>query len=27
VRAANGLVHLTTQVPTEFLDELPAASD
>ncbi|HEX6330589.1 MAG TPA: SCP2 sterol-binding domain-containing protein [Actinomycetota bacterium] len=25
VRAANELVHLTTQVPTEFLDELPAA--
>lgn len=26
VRAAHELVHLTTQVPTEFLDELPAAS-
>jgi putative sterol carrier protein len=26
VRAANELVHLTTQVPTQFLDELPAAS-
>lgn len=26
VRAANELVHLTMQVPTEFLDELPAAS-
>ena len=26
VRAANELVHLTTQVPTEFLDERPAAS-
>ena len=26
VRAANELVHLTMQVPTQFLDELPAAS-
>jgi putative sterol carrier protein len=26
VRAANELVHLTTQVPTEFLDERPVAS-
>ncbi len=26
VRAANELVHLTMQVPTEFLDERPAAS-
>ncbi|HSJ50188.1 MAG TPA: SCP2 sterol-binding domain-containing protein [Actinomycetota bacterium] len=26
VRAANELVHLTMQVPTEFLDELPAAN-
>ena len=26
VRAANELVHLTTSVPTEFLDELPAGS-
>ena len=26
VRAANELVHLTMQVPTEFLDEYPAAS-
>jgi putative sterol carrier protein len=26
VRAANELVNLTTQVPTEFLDERPAAS-
>jgi len=26
VRAANELVHLTGQVPTEFLDEQPAAS-
>lgn len=26
VRAANELVHLTTQVPTEFLDERSAAS-
>lgn len=26
VRAANELVHLTMQVPTEFLDEPPAAS-
>jgi putative sterol carrier protein len=26
VRAANELVHLTTQVPTEFMDERPAAS-
>ena len=26
VRAANELVHLTTEVPTEFLDERPAAS-
>jgi putative sterol carrier protein len=27
VRAANKLVHLTMQVPTEFRDERPAASD
>ncbi|HEX9123869.1 MAG TPA: SCP2 sterol-binding domain-containing protein [Actinomycetota bacterium] len=26
VRAANELVHLTMSVPTEFLDELPAAA-
>jgi putative sterol carrier protein len=26
VRAANELVNLTTQVPTEFLDERPAAN-
>jgi putative sterol carrier protein len=26
VRAANELVHLTMEVPTQFLDELPAAS-
>jgi putative sterol carrier protein len=26
VRAANELVHLTMQVPTEFIDEQPAAS-
>jgi putative sterol carrier protein len=26
VRAANELVHLTMQVPTQFLDELPAAN-
>ena len=26
VRAANELVHLTMQVPTEFMDERPAAS-
>jgi putative sterol carrier protein len=26
VRAANELVHLTMQVPTEFLDERPPAS-
>jgi putative sterol carrier protein len=26
VRAANELVHLTTEVPTQFLDERPAAS-